>query len=225
MSISVTAQQFADYFKAINDPEDRFFQADDDIIYYNERYVRGELDIMFQELDVKISLSEIMKGICLSKNGKSSGPDLLLNEFIKYGNENLMQYLYCLFNKIFDIGYFPDSWGDGFIVPLHKKGSTDNVENYRGITLLSIVSKLFSNILNLRLDKWAEKYHIYIEAQAGFRKGMGTIDNVFILHSLISHCLNEKKQLFAAFVDFKKAFDFVVRDVLWYKLIQMGVRG
>ena len=224
-SKSVTAQQFADYFKAINDPEDRFFQADDDIIYYNERYVRGELDIMFQELDVEISLSEIMKGICLSKNGKSSGPDLLLNEFIKYGNENLMQYLYCLFNKIFDIGYFPDSWGDGFIVPLHKKGSTDNVENYRGITLLSIVSKLFSNILNLRLDKWAEKYHIYIEAQAGFRKGMGTIDNVFILHSLISHCLNEKKQLFAAFVDFKKAFDFVVRDVLWYKLIQMGVRG
>ena len=139
-----------------------FFQADDDIIYYNERYVRGELEITFQELDAEISLSEIMKGICLSKNGKRSGPDLLLNEFIKYGNENLMQYLYCLFNKSFAIGYFPDSWGDGFIVPLHKKGSTDNVENYRGITLLSIVSKLFSNILNLRLDKWAEKIsHIY----------------------------------------------------------------
>ena len=80
-----------------------------------------------------------------------------------------------VFNKIFDIGYFPDSWGDDFIVPLHKKGSTENVENYRGITLLSIVSKLFSNILNTRLNDWAEKYHVYVEAQAGLRKGMGTI--------------------------------------------------
>ena len=68
------------------------------------------------------------------------------------------------------------------------------MENYRGITLLSIVSKLFSNILNARLNDWAEKYHVYVEAQAGFRKGMGTIDNVFILHSLITHCVKEKKK-------------------------------
>ena len=53
---------------------------------------------------------------------------------------------------------------------------------------------------------------------------MGTIDNIFILHSLISHCLNEK-EAFTAFVDFKKASDYVVRDALWYKLIQIGVRG
>ena len=224
-SKKVTSQHFAAYFKAINDPEGRFFQADEDVLYYNERYVRGELEIMFQELDAEITINEIKKGIRLLKNGKSSGPDLMLNEFLKYGNDNLLSYLHILFNKIFDIGYFPEAWGDGFIVPLHKKGSTENVENYRGITLLSTVSKLFSNILNIRLDEWAENYHVYIEAQAGFRKGMGTTDNIFILHSLISHCVNEKKKLFAAFIDFKKAFDFVVRDVLWYKLIQMGVRG
>ena len=154
---------------------------------------------MFQELGVRISLSEIRKGIGLLKNGKISGPDLLLNEFIKYGNDDLLQYLHGLFNKIFDIGYFPDSWGrggGGFIVPLHKKGSTENVENYRGITLLSIVSKLFSNILNTRLNDWAEKYYVYVEAQSGFRKGMGTIDNVFILHSLITHCVKEKINYF-----------------------------
>ena len=87
------------------------------------------------------------------------------------------------------------------------------------------MSKLFSNIHNIRLDEWAENYHVYIEAQAGFRKGMSTTDNIFILHSSISHCVNEKQKLFAAFIDFKKAFDFVVRDVLWYKLFQMGVRG
>ena len=54
---------------------------------------------------------------------------------------------------------------------------------------------------------------------------MSTLDNIFVLNSLISHCVNENKKLYAAFIDFKKAFDFVVRDVLWYKLIQSEVRG
>ena len=54
---------------------------------------------------------------------------------------------------------------------------------------------------------------------------MGTIDNIFVLHGLISHTLSKNKYLFCAFVDFTKAFDYVVRDILWYKLIKMGVRG
>ena len=54
-SKKVNSQQFAKYFKAVNDPESRFFQADKDVLYYNERYVKGELEVMFQELDVRIS--------------------------------------------------------------------------------------------------------------------------------------------------------------------------
>ena len=54
-SKKVTSEQFANYSKAINHPESWFYQADEDVLYYNERYVRGELDIMFQELDVEIS--------------------------------------------------------------------------------------------------------------------------------------------------------------------------
>ena len=222
---TLKSQHFANYFKAINNPDSRFFQADEDVLLYNERYVQGELGVMFQELDEQISISEIRKATLSLKNGKSRGPDFILNEFLKYGIDNMLHYLHALFNKIFDTGYFPDIWGDGFIVPLHKKGSIENVENYRGITLLSVVGKLFTSILNARLNSWAEQYHIYIEAQSGFRKGMSTVDNCFVLQSLISHCLNTNKKLYAAFVDFKKAFDYVVRDVLWYKLIKAGVRG
>ena len=54
---------------------------------------------------------------------------------------------------------------------------------------------------------------------------MATVDNIFILNSLITHMLNQNKQLFCAFVDFTKAFDFVNRDILWYKLIKTGIRG
>ena len=96
---------------------------------------------MFQELDVEISLIQIRKAVQSLKNGKSSGPDLWINEFIKYGITNFLEYFYVLFNKMFDTGYFPDSWGDGFIVPIHSKCSA----------LLSVIGKLFTNILNSRL--------------------------------------------------------------------------
>ena len=63
---------------------------------------------------------------------------------------------------------------------LHKKGDINKVENNRGITSLSTLGKLFSRILNSRLTDMAEDYHIYVEAQAGFRRNMGAIGNIFI---------------------------------------------
>ena len=145
---TLSSQSFADFFKAINNPDSIYFQPDDDILYFNQHYLNGELGVMFEELNVQISMQEIRKAARLLKNGKSSGPDLFLNEFLKYGINSLLSYLHTLFNRVFDTGVFPDSWGDGFIVPLHKKGNVGNVENYRGITLLSVVGKLFTSILN-----------------------------------------------------------------------------
>ena len=137
----------------------------------------------------------------------------------------MISYIQNLFNKIFEIGYFPEKWSEGFIIPIFKKGDTNEVSNYRGITLLSTLGKLFTRILNNRLNAWAEEYNVYIEAQAGFRKHMSTIDNIFILSGLITHCLNNNETLYCAFVDFSKAFDNVVRDNVWYKLLKIGVRG
>ena len=76
--------------------------------------------------------------------------------------------------------------------------------NYRGITLLSVLGKLFTRILNTRLMDWSESYYVNIEAQTGFRAGMGTADDVFVLHGLITHLINQGKKVFFAFVDFKK---------------------
>lgn len=180
---------------------------------------------MFAELDRNITDAEIRKSIKQLKTGKSGGPDKMINEFLIYGSDTLVPYLQKLFNLLFDKGHFPDCWSEGYIVPIHKKGNVNNVENYRGITLLSVLGKLFTRILNNRLTKWAEDYYIYIEAQAGFRSHMSTVDNIFVLHGLITHLLNEGKKLYCGFVDFSKAFDFVSRDIIWYKLIKLGVRG
>ena len=77
------------------------------------------------------------------------------------------------------------------------------------------MGKLFTCILNNRLTYLASKYNLYIEAQAGFRANMGTVDNIFVLHGILNHMRNTGKRLFCAFIDFSKAFDYVVRDNLW----------
>ena len=76
--------------------------------------------------------------------------------------------------------------------------------------MLSVLGKLFTRVLNNRLSDWAENYFVLIEAQAGFRPGMSTTDNIFVLHGLITHLLNEGKKLNCAFVDFTKVFDYIV---------------
>ena len=54
---------------------------------------------------------------------------------------------------------------------------------------------------------------------------MSTIDNIFVLNGIITHCINNNEYLYCCFVDFTKAFDYVERNILWYKLIKIGVRG
>ena len=125
--------------------------------------------------------------------------------------------------KLLNLEYFSESWGEGYIVPLHKKGKLDAANNFRGITMLSTLGKIFTRILNTRLTEWAAEYNVYIEAHAGVRDCMGTVDNIFVFHWLISHILNKVDKLFCSFVDFTKAFNYVVRDILWYKLIKLGV--
>ena len=88
-----------------------------------------------------------------------------------------------------------------------------------------MLGKLFTRILNNSLDAGAEKYQIYIEAQNGFRRGRGTADSSFILSNIIDDFLAQGKKLYAYFVDYSKAFDYVVHENLWYKLFKLSLGG
>ena len=121
----LSATDFEDYFRAINNPDYQFFQPADDIIDFNERFLNSEIQVMFDELNTVITEEEIRKAIFLLKNGRSGGPDKLLNEFFIFGVNELLPYLYNLFNRILGLGYFQEAWSEGYIVPLHKKGKLE----------------------------------------------------------------------------------------------------
>ena len=173
-----------------------------------------------EELDAEISQGEIKQVIDKLKAGKAAGLDEIGPELIKLAEPGVRTYLYKLFNKIYDTGYFPIEWAKAIVVPLLKKGDTTKCDNYRGISLLSVVSKIFTAILNKRLYKWAEENSKICEEQAGFRKSYSTTDHIFTLYTMVNSCLfgNRRSKLYVAFIDYKKAFDTVKRDTLWQVL-------
>ncbi|CAL4122579.1 unnamed protein product, partial [Meganyctiphanes norvegica] len=97
--------------------------------------------------------------------------------------------------------------------------------NYRGITLLSCIGKLFTSVLNSRLYSYLTNENILGNEQAGFRPKHSTLDHIFALHILSKSYIDQNKQLFCAFVDYSKAFDFIDRTYLWQKLIASDING
>ena len=97
--------------------------------------------------------------------------------------------------------------------------------NYRAITLLSVVGKVFCKILNDRLVQHLDEGQALHEGQAGFRKKRSCIDNVCTLNEIVQGRLREGKKTYAFFLDVQKAYDTVWRNGLWVKLWDLGVRG
>ena len=176
-------------------------------------------------LNKPITEEEIRTCISKLKNHKAPGIDNIINEYITTTEDILMPVYIRVFNIIFMNGIFPDVWSKGIIVPIYKKGDKTNPDNYRGITLLSCLGKLFTSIINDRITKFVENNSILSEVQAGFRKGFSTTEQYFNLKCLIDSIMNSKKKLFCAFIDFKIAFDMVWRAGLWQKLLKYGLKG
>ena len=141
-----------------------------------------------------------------------------MNKFLPYYEK--------LFNVVFDSGESPKSWTAGIIKAIYKnKGDPNDPDNYRAISLVSSLGKVFTSILNTRLNKFSDEVNLISDAQSGFRAGYSTCDNIFILYSLIALFLSQKKKLFCTFIDFKKAFDTIWRAGLWRKLIKNNIQG
>ena len=192
---------------------------------FNENYDFNSNDDNFSELDYPISTQEVVKAIRNMNTYKAASHYYIMNEYFIATSDILAAHIADIFNFILDTGYFPKQWAKSIIVPLHKKGNINQPDNYRGITLLSCMGKLFSSIVTNRLSLWCENNNVISDAQFGFRKGKSTIDAIFILKCMIDKLLNSNERLYCAFIDLKKAFDSVYRNALWLKLFKLGIKG
>ena len=99
----------------------------------------------------------------------------------------------------------PDDWCQGVIRPIYKnKSDPDELNNYRGISLLSCFGKLFTSCLNRRLTIFLEKNNIVQAGQTGLKSDFSTIDHLFVLKSLADLYPSNRKRLYCCFADYKK---------------------
>ena len=118
-------------------------------------------------------------------------------------------------------GSVVSDWRDAEIVPIPKKGDLRIRDNWCGISLLDVVGKLFTRIIQDRLQIIAES--VLPDLQCGFRKGRECVDMIFVARQLIEKAIEHDSELFLVFVDLRKAYDSIPRPALWIVLAKLGV--
>ena len=183
----------------------------------------GSSSDCINDLNRIITLVELDYCIKQLKNGKSCSLDLISNEIIKNLTDLNRNHILTLFNHCLDTGTYP--WSVSIITPIHKKGDIRDADNYRAIAVGSCLGKLFSSILLSRFINYRKSTHPDPPNQLGFTKGAQTLDHLFTLSTIVDKYKLKKRPIYSVFVDFKKAFDSICREALFYKLAVSGISG
>ena len=160
-----------------------------------------------------IMKSEIETSIKKLKSGKSPGADQICSEFLKAGGPMLVNILEKFFNAILTTGVIPQNFKEALIVVLFKKDDRSECKNYRPISLLSHIYKLFMTIIGDRIK--SDLYFFLPSSQAAYQPGRGTTEQIFCLCQLIEKSIEFNEPLHIIFIDFTKAFDSIKLDKLW----------
>ena len=163
---------------------------------------------------------EVEEAINNLKSNKTPGEDGILNEYLKWGKEELLESITSLFNKIIRSENIPQQWYKSSIVLLHKKGNRDDLNNYRPISLMSIIYKVFMKILTNRITRRLDENQP--PEQAGFRSSFSTMDHLQTINQLIEKTQEYNMTVYMAFIDYKKAFDSVEHNSVMTALEVMG---
>ena len=160
-----------------------------------------------------------------SLKNKGSGVNDIGIVTLKNNKNIFSQHITFLYNFSIDKETFPDSLKVASVAPGHKKGPKDQIDNYRPISNLPLMSKVFEKLTLIRLISFVNMYNILTDAQYGFRRGRNTTQAAIRLITFITKSYTEKKYGACFFLDLRKAFDIVDHTLLKSKLLHNGFRG
>lgn len=165
------------------------------------------------ELEVKEAIKKL-------RNHKAAGVDGVYAEMLKAGLDEekggvwLVKWVHRVIVSVWECERVPEDWQKAILVPLYKgKGDKAECNNWRGISLLSVVGKVFAHVLLERMNNVVEGR--LSEAQAGFRRGRGCADQIFSIRRVMEQAAAKQMPVYACFVDLKAAYDSVPREKLW----------
>ena len=207
----VTARWHGHFKRILNIPTE---YKEEVIAEIQQLPIQSHLDEPPSEEEIETALSKL-------KNGKAGGKTGILPEMIKYGGAELWDRVLDLVKVVWEEEAVVRDWKDATIIPIPKKGNLQVCDNWRGISLLDVVGKLFARVIQERLQVIAEE--ILPESQCGFRKARGCVDMIFVSRQLVEKTIEHDDTLFVLFVDLKKAYDSIPRQALWSVLKKVGV--
>jgi hypothetical protein len=170
----------------------------------------------------KINERDIVRIIKSLQNKNSCGADLLSNRMLKAEKYAFAKLLKPLINECIETGIFPDTLKRAIVIPIFKKGATNNLNNYRPISLLPVMSKVFEKVINSQLSAVTEAEFID-DNQFGFRKEHSTEDALIKFANMVQRELSQNKHVVSVFVDVSKAFDSCDHDILLTKIKRTGL--
>jgi hypothetical protein len=184
----------------------------------------SELNVKNEILDSEFTYSELNLAINSLSSKKAPGSDGIVNEVWKNLNDRHRLTLLDCINDVWRQETLPDNWSEIIVVPIYKKGSHSDPQNFRPISLVNTCLKLITSLMTIRLDKWCQENNVISEYQAAYKRGTGCEDHVFTLNSAIQwHLKNSKNRLYALFIDLSKAFDSIKYSKLWERLESIGL--
>ena len=191
----------------------------------HEHSVINNRQINMDSLNTDITYQEVYDAVYRAKLRKAAGFDGIPSEVLRY--DICVELLCKIISHCFKTGEVPSEWTRGIINPIPKSETKDarNPLSYHGISLLSVPYKIYADILNQRLTKWLETNKLLVDEQNGFRKNRSCGEHIYSLYTIINNRKLSRQSIFVGFVDFHKAFDIVNRNLLWFKLMSIGISG
>ncbi|WKX95022.1 hypothetical protein Q1695_011906 [Nippostrongylus brasiliensis] len=165
--------------------------------------------------------SEVAYAIRRMMPGTAPGPDGISADLLRAGGSALCSLLTKHFNHYLHLGRIPNVWKESRTVLIFKKGQREDIGNYRPISLLSVVYKIFTRILLNRMERILDDNQPV--EQAGFRKNFSCMDQIQTVAQLIERSREYHIPLVLVFVDYRKAFDSVEINVVLNALVHAGV--
>ena len=169
---------------------------------------------------------EVMKVISSFSCNKSSGPNSIPVRVLKILKNDISHPISFLINRSFETGIFPSILKVSNVIPIFKNnGSPLEVSNYRPISLLSNIEKIFEKMMYSRIIDFLNQHNQIYTRQFGFRKSHSTVHALINIAEHIRQKLDQGEFACGVFVDLQKAFDTVDHETLLAKLSYYGIRG
>ena len=175
--------------------------------------------------DISISREDVVRLIDKLKATKAPGPDEIFPRVLKECRSEICEGLAKVFRKSVDAGAVPDSWRQANVVPIFKKGDRSSMQNYRPISLTSVIGKMLESLIADSIRDHIERHNLIHDSQHGFSKGRSCLTNLLAFYTRVFETADNGESYDVIYLDFSKAFDKVPHQRLLNKIKAHGIGG